>query len=47
MAHELSHFANIGGTKDRGYGPGAVQLLASNNPFIATHGMFIRAQTAA
>lgn len=52
IAHELSHFPAIGGTRDHMYGPGAVQQLARDNPSVAMHnaenyGMFIRAQTAA
>jgi hypothetical protein len=52
IAHELSHFQNIGFTHDYMYGPGNVQQLARNNPFTAMHnaenyGMFIREQTAA
>ncbi|WCM21573.1 M35 family metallopeptidase [Paraburkholderia bryophila] len=52
IAHELSHFPYIGGTKDHMYGPAAVSNLAARNSTIATdnaenYGMFIRAQTAA
>jgi len=52
IAHELSHFNNIGGTRDLLYGPDNVQMLARRNGWAATHnaenyGMFIREQTAA
>jgi hypothetical protein len=50
IAHELSHFNNIGGTRDLLYGPDKVKLLAQQNGWAASHnaenyGMFIREQT--
>jgi hypothetical protein len=51
IAHELSHFRNIGFTHDYMYGPENVRQLARNDPYTAMHnaenyGMFIREQTA-
>ncbi len=52
IAHELSHFRNIGATDDLAYGPATVYRMAQANPARATHnadnfGMFIGAQRVA
>ncbi|HEY3596378.1 MAG TPA: M35 family metallopeptidase [Paraburkholderia sp.] len=52
IAHELSHFNDIGGTKDYVYGPDNVRDLANRDSYTATHnaenyGMFIRDQMVA
>jgi len=52
IAHELSHFNDIGGTKDLLYGPHNVHALANRSNWAAAHnaenyGMFIRSQDVA
>ncbi|MBN3755754.1 hypothetical protein G3N95_22615 [Paraburkholderia sp. Tr-20389] len=52
LAHELSHFNDIGGTRDLAYGDGNARTLAQTNSANAMHnaenyGMFIRQVTQA